>query len=105
MVTGPMRVVLWILGTVGILWLILWLVALPAMGGMTGGSGQMGGGMMGGETMGGMGGDGMMAGGALAMTGAMYLQFTGMLGLAGIFVYLVVDSVRGRPGSRPNREP
>lgn len=85
MVKGPLRVVMWILGTVGMLWLILWLVSLPAMADMMDGSGMMGGGMN---------GDGMMAGGMMTMMGAMLLQFAGMLGLAGIFIYLVVDSVR-----------
>lgn len=107
MVRGPMRVVLWILGTVGMLWLILGLISLPAMGSMMGGSGEMGGGMMGGGTGGEqmMGGDGMMSAGAMTMMGAMLLQLVGMLGLVGIFVYLVVDSVRGRPSSRLNGEP
>lgn len=95
MVTGPMRVVLWVLGTLGILWLILWLVALPGMADMMGGSGMMGGGMN---------REGMMGGGMMAMMGAMFLQFAGMLGLAGIFVYLVTDSVRGRSAKRRSGE-
>lgn len=39
----------------------------------------------------------------LPMTGAMVVQTVGMLGLAGIFVYLVVDALRGRgsAGGRP----
>lgn len=96
MVSGPLRVVLWILGGVGMLWLILWLIALPGMVDMMSEGGIMGGGVGGpgaGGPMGGwMGGTGMVA-----MAGGALLQFVGMLGLAGIFVYLVVDSLRGRP--------
>lgn len=87
MVKGPLRVVLWVLGALGIVWVILWVLALPAMGGMMGENGMMGGGM---------GGGAMMDGGMMAMMGAMVVQTLGMLGLAGIFVYLVVDTLRGR---------
>ncbi len=107
MVSGPLRVVLWILGSVGILWLVLWLIALPGMVDMMGQGGMMGGRMGdGGAGAGGpMGGwmDGWMGGtGMVAMAGGVLLQLVGMLGLAGIFVYLVIDSLRGRP-SRPDR--
>ena len=111
MVRGPLRVVLWILGGVGMLWLILWVIALPGMidmmgqGGMMGGMGPGGpvggngpdpGGPMDGGPMGGwMGSTGMVA-----MAGGVLLQFVGMLGLAGIFVYLVIDTVRGEPSGR-----
>lgn len=100
MVTGPMRVVLWILGTLGMLWLILWLVSLLTMGGMMGAGGPMGGGMNGG----GMGADEMMNGRAMTMMGAMVLQVAGMLGLAGIFVHLVADSVPSHPNGRRGGE-
>lgn len=93
MVRGPLRIVLWILGAVGMLWLILWLIALPGMGGMMGEGGMMGAGMMDrGRMDGGMMGGGMM----VVMVGGMALQLVGMLGLAGIFVYLVIDGLRGR---------
>lgn len=94
MVTGTLRAVLWFLGSLGVLWLLLGILLLPGMGQMMmGGSGMMGGGgMMGSDTMP-MGG-GMMAMGAM-MT-LMVVQFVAMLGLAGIFVYLVVDTLRGR---------
>lgn len=98
MVTGPMRIVLWILGSLGVLWALLWLFAFASMS-------MGGGGMMGGD---GMGGDGMMQNGAGpdmmgemsiqagAMIGGMVAQTLGMLGLIGVFVYLVVDSLRHR---------
>lgn len=93
MVKGPLRTVLWMLGGLGMIWLVLWLLGLSAMGGMMGEDGMMGGGMPGG---------GMMDGGMTAMMGAMLVQTFGMLGLAGIFVYLVVDTLRGRGrGGRP----
>lgn len=92
MVRGPLRVVLWILGAVGMLWLILWLIALPGMVDMMSEGGMMGGGMADGGMMDGR----MMGGGMMAMMGGVLLQLVGMLGLAGIFVYLVIDSLRGR---------
>lgn len=86
MVTGPLRVILWILGSIGALWLFVGLTSLPYMGRMMGYDGSMDGGMMGGE--------GML--GIMSMMGTMALQLIGMLGLVGIFVYLVIDTVRGR---------
>lgn len=86
MVTGPLRVIFWILGSIGALWLIVGLTSLPYMGRMMGDDGSMDGGMMGGEGMLGM----------MSMMGTMALQLIGMLGLVGIFVYLVIDTVRGR---------
>ena len=68
-------------------WLILGIMMLPAMGRMMGDG--MGGMMQGGA------GQGMMCCGG-AMMGAMALQVIGMLGLVGVFVYLIIDSVRGR---------
>lgn len=97
MVRGPLRTVLWVLGTLGVIWVVLWLVGLPAMGGMMGENGMTGGGLSGG---------GMMNGGTsmMAMMGAMAVQVLGMLGLAGIFVYLVVDTLSGR-GEQEHRAP
>lgn len=91
MVTGTLRVVLWVLGGVAVAWLVLALAMLPAMGRMMGEGGMMHGGMMGGGMMMGMGS-------MMAMMGMMAAQFVGMLGLAGIFIYLVVDSLRSRRG-------
>lgn len=98
MVSGRMRTVLWILGGLGVLWALFWVFAFASMG--------MGdGGMMGG----GMGDGGMMQDGpapeemvgemgspAIAMIGGMVAQTLGMLGLVGVFIYLVIDSVRKR---------
>lgn len=95
MVSGPMRIVLWILGSLGVLWALFWLFAFTAMS--TGGGGTMGGeGMMrnGAGPEGMMGEMSMQAG---AMMGGMVTQTLGMLGLIGIFIYLVADTVRNRP--------
>lgn len=96
MVTGPLRAVLWILGSLGMLWLALWLVSTAIMGGAIGGW-MAGNGVAGGDGM--MDGSGMVMNGAFfPMMGAMFAQFVGMTGLAGIFVYLVVDALRARSG-------
>lgn len=95
MVTGTLRVVLWILGGVAVVWLVLALAMLPAMGRMMGEGGMM----HGGATQGGMMDGGMMMGMG-SMMGLMAAQFIGMLGLVGIFVYLVVDTLRSRPSPR-----
>lgn len=97
MVRGPLRTVLWILGTLGAIWVVLWLIGLPAMGGMMGENGMMGDGVVAGDMT--DGGPGMMA-----MMGAMAVQALGMLGLAGIFVYLMVDTLSGR-GQQEHRAP
>lgn len=95
MVTGGLRVVLWVLGGLAVLWLILGIVMMPAMGRMMEG-GMMHGGMMGpGMMQGGGMGEGMMCCGG-GMMGMMAIQTIAMLGLVGIFIYLVVDSVRRR---------
>ena len=98
MVTGPLRFVLWVLGGLAVLWLILGLAMLPAMGRMMGG-GMMQGGMMDGAAM----GEGMMCcgGGMMGMMGLMGIQLIAMLGLVGVFIYLVVDAMRRR--SSPTR--
>lgn len=71
MVRGPLRTVLWVLGGPGVIWAVLWLIGLPAMGGMM---------------------------------GAMVVQTLGMLGLAGVFVFLMVDTLSGR-GEQERRAP
>lgn len=93
MVRGPLRIVLWTLSSLAVLWLLLALTMLPAMGRMMSG-GMMGAGMSG---EGGMT-NGMVccAGGMPAMMGMMTIQGVMLLGLAGIFIYLVVDSLRSR---------
>lgn len=92
MVSGPLRAVLWVLGGLSVVWLLSGLAMLPAMGRMMGGGGMMRGGMMEGGMMG--------MGGMAAMMGMMVAQFVAMLGLVGIFVYLVVDSARRRRSPR-----
>jgi len=92
MVTGPLRVILWILGSIGVLWLIVGLGSLAYMGRMMGDDSPMNG--MDGSMM---GGEGML--GMMSMMGTMVFQLIGMLGLVGIFVYLVIDTARRRPSA------
>jgi uncharacterized membrane protein len=96
MVTGTLRAVLWFLGALGVLWLLLGLLMLPIMSRMMGGGGMM---MNGGMMDGGMIG----MGGMMTMMSLMAVQFIAMLGLIGIFIYLIVDSFRDR--SRRSSEP
>jgi hypothetical protein len=97
MVTGPLRTVLWILGGLAVVWLVAGLAMLPSMGRMMSeGGGMMGGGMMRGEMM----GEGMMGRGMMSMMAMMAAQFLAMLGLVGIFTYLIVDSLRKRRSER-----
>lgn len=92
MVTGKLRTVLWILGSLGVAWLILGLASLPAMGRMMAGGGMMeDGGMMRDGMM-----NGGMMGGMMSMMGVMAVQLVAMLGLVGVFVYLVVGVLRNR---------
>jgi uncharacterized membrane protein len=86
MVRGTLRTILWVLGSLATLWLLLGLAMLPAMGRMM--SGEM---MQSGRVDG-----GMMGGGMMGMMGMMIAQFLAMLGLVGIFVYLLLDSLRAR---------
>lgn len=101
MVTGILRTVLWVLGGFASLWLLLGLVSLVAMfatGGMMQGAGMGMGGMDGPQ------GTGMGMGGAwgtglawmIAMMGMMASALIALLGLVGVFVYLVVDTRRKR---------
>ncbi len=94
MVTGTLRAVLWILGSLSVIWLVLALFALPSLARMMGRSAMMQGGMMEGGMMG--GGMTCCGGGMMGMMGMMALQTVAMLGLVGIFIYLVVDSIRSR---------
>ena len=95
MVTGTLRAVLWILGSLAVAWLVLGLAVLPSMAGMMGEGGMMRGGMM---------EDGIMGGGMACcgggMMGMMALQTIAMLGLVGVFVYLVADALRSRRAHR-----
>lgn len=99
MVSGRLRIVLWILGSLGVLWAAFWIYAFTSMsmggGGMMGGDGMMRGGMMqnGAPAREMTGGMSMRAG---AMIGGMVTQTLGMLGLIGIFIYLVADTIRNR---------
>jgi hypothetical protein len=93
-VAGFLRGVLWLLGGIAVLWLVLGLAMLPAMGRMMDG-GMMQGGMMGpGMMQRGMDGGMICCGGG--MMGIMALQTIAMLGLVGVFIYLVIDSIRRR---------
>ena len=94
MVTGPLRLVLWILGGLAVAWLVLGLAMLPAMARMMGG-GMMSEGMMGSGMMQGGMGQGMACCGG-SMMGMMALQTIPMLGLVGVFGYLVINSIRRR---------
>jgi hypothetical protein len=90
--TKGLRLTLWILSSLAVLWTVIALVGFLAMGGM------MGGGMMRDNTMmGGMMGDsGMMGGGwMVGMMLEMTLTWVVMLGLVGVFVYLIVTARRG----------
>lgn len=97
MVRGPLRVVLWVLSSLAVLLLVLTLAMIPAMGRMMSGGMMEGGMMREGMTDGGMmGGCGMMGGGMMGMMGMMAIQGIVLLGLVGVFIYLVVDSFRSR---------
>lgn len=98
MVTGRLRTVLWVLGSLASLWLLLCLAGLVAMsttGEMMQGMGM--GGMDGPQGMG-MGTDGPGMGWAwmVPMMGAMAGALIALLGLVGIFIYLIVDTLRDR---------
>lgn len=94
MVTGTLRTVLWVLGGLAVVWAVACLAMLLSMGRM------MDGGMMGGGGMQGpMVGEGMMGmGGMMSMMTMMAAQVLAMLGLLGVFIYLVVDTMRRRRG-------
>lgn len=80
MVTGPLRGLLWVLGSLGVVWLLLGLTMVPAMTGMMA-SQMMRDGMMGGGT----GADGMPAMPGMApMMALMVVQLAAMLGLGAL---------------------
>lgn len=84
--TKGLRLTLWILSSLAVLWTVIALVGFVAMGGMMGDSG-----MMGGMHQGGMMGGAWMPGMMLHMT----LTWLVMLGLVGVFIYLIVTARRG----------
>jgi hypothetical protein len=105
--TKGLRLTLWILSSLAVLWTVITLVGFLAMGGMGGGCAMMSGGMMRDSTMmggmmgnsgmmGGMHQGGMMGGGWMAgMMLHMTLTWLVMLGLVGVFVYLILSARRG----------
>lgn len=90
MARGMLRTVLWILGGAAALWLALGLWMMPGMSRMMRAGAMMDGPMMGG-------------GGMMAMMVMMAAQWLAMLGLAGIFLYLIVDALRERGRRRDAR--
>jgi len=85
-----LRTTLWILSSLAVGWTILTLVSL---GGMIPMHGMMGSDSMNSMMSGGMSNTGMMVG----MTVYMALNAIVMIGMDGVFVYLVVTSQHGRP--------
>lgn len=105
--TRGVRITLWILSSLAVLWTVS---ALAMAGGMMGGTcpmcgmGMGGGGMMGQDAAGpqgmmpdgGMGGANGMMGGMRWMMLTMGLTWLVMLGLDAVFVYLVLTTMRQR---------
>jgi uncharacterized membrane protein len=86
-----LRTALWVLSSLAVFWTIIALIGLAVMGAtMSGGMMRPGG--MGGMMNGTMGG-GMMMG----MMFHMALTWIVMIGLVGVFIYLVVTARRARP--------
>lgn len=86
--TKGLRLTLWILSSLAVLWTVIALVGWFTIGccGMMGHGGMMRGGMQGG---------GMMHGGWMAgMMVELTLTWLVMLGLVGVFVYLVITARR-----------
>jgi uncharacterized membrane protein len=79
-----LRTALWVLSSLAVLWTALAVIGLVGMGAM------MHGGMMGAREPGGMMGGGMMGGMMLYMG----LTWIVMLGLVGVFIYLIVTAGR-----------
>ncbi|MBA3761259.1 MAG: hypothetical protein M3Q37_11335 [Gemmatimonadota bacterium] len=91
--TRGFRITLWILSSLAVLWTLIALAGFFGMSGMMGCCGTMGGSMMGGGMMGESATMGMwMMGMMLHMT----LTWVVMLGLVGVFAYLVATSRRSR---------
>lgn len=85
MVMGPLRGVLWVLGGLAAVWLLLGLLSLPLMDRM------MEGGIMG----------PVMESGMMSMVPMMLAMGAGvlaLLGLVGVFIYLIADAFRCRSG-------
>ena len=81
-----LRTALWILSSLAVLWTVLAVIGLVGMGAM------MHGGMMGAREPGGMA-DGMMGGGMMiGMMLHMGLTWIVMLGLVGVFIYLIITA-------------
>ena len=79
-----LRTALWVLSSLAVLWTVLAVIGLVGMGAM------MHGGMRGAREPGGMT-DGMMGGGMMGgMMLYMGLTWIVMLGLVGVFIYLIV---------------
>ena len=88
-----LRTALWVLSSLAVLWTALAVIGLVGMGAM------MHGGMMGAQEPGGTT-DGMMGGGMMGgMMLYMGLTWIVMLGLVGVFIYLIVTAGR-RANSR-----
>jgi uncharacterized membrane protein len=88
-----LRTALWVLSSLAVLWTALAVIGLVGMGAM------MHGGMMGAQAPGGTT-DGMMGGGMMGgMMLYMGLTWIVMLGLVGVFIYLIVTAGR-RANSR-----
>lgn len=91
--TNGLRVTLWILSSLALLWTVIAVIGLVTTGccGMPGGRMMAGGGMMRGMH------DGGMMGGAWMMSGMILelaLTWVVMLGLVGVFVHLIVSRRR-----------
>jgi uncharacterized membrane protein len=83
-----LRTALWVLSSLAVLWTVLAVIGLVGMGAM------MHGGMRGAREPGGMT-DGMMGGGMMGgMMLYMGLTWIVMLGLVGVFIYLIVTAGR-----------
>jgi uncharacterized membrane protein len=82
-----LRTALWVLSSLAVLWTALAIIGLVGMGAM------MHGGMMSARGPGGTM-DGMMGGGMIGMMLHMGLTWIVMLGLVGVFIYLIVTARR-----------
>lgn len=90
-----LRITLWFLSSLAVLWTLIMLTSLVAMGGLMGDGKMMDGRMMDGRMMGDMPMIGMMA-----MMVAMGLVWVVMLSLDGLFIYLASRSLRERRRDR-----
>ncbi len=94
--TKGLRIALWILSSLAVLWTLVALAGFFTMGGMMGRCGMMGGRRVGGAMMGGgmMGDSATMGMWMVGMMLHMTLTWVVMLGLVGVFAYLVTSSRR-----------